>query len=97
VVEQNKRSSTEADYVSNDALRSMCENVLQLLSTTVDNMDVVSCHCSPFHYCEVNTLYGIYVMLICRNVDEKKHILIECRVCVVHGYMSIYTSEFFSG
>jgi len=30
------------DNVSNDALRAMCENVLQLLSTTVDNMDIVS-------------------------------------------------------
>jgi len=49
VVKQNKRPSTEADHVSNDALRSMCENVLQLLSTTVDNMDIVSCQCCLFN------------------------------------------------
>jgi hypothetical protein len=39
---QNKRPPADVDFVSNDALRGMCENVLQLLSTTVDNMDVVS-------------------------------------------------------
>ena len=44
---QNKRLTADVDAVSNDALRSMCENVLQLLSTTVDNMDIVSCHCLP--------------------------------------------------
>lgn len=40
---QTKRPP-DPDYVSNDALRLMCENVLQLLSTTVDNMDSVSTH-----------------------------------------------------
>ena len=39
---QSKRP-LDAEFVSNEALRSMCENVLQLLSTTVDNMDYVSC------------------------------------------------------
>jgi hypothetical protein len=39
---QNKKPSPDVDYVSNDALRGMCENVLQLLSTTVDSMDIVS-------------------------------------------------------
>uniref|UniRef100_A0A2R5LMZ7 Putative heat repeat-containing protein 7a n=2 Tax=Ornithodoros turicata TaxID=34597 RepID=A0A2R5LMZ7_9ACAR len=29
------------DYVSNEALRTMCENVLQLLTTTVDNIEKV--------------------------------------------------------
>ena len=55
---QNKRSATDADSVSNDALRSMCENVLQLLSTTVDNMDIVSRRLSPQHDRE---LYGCFV------------------------------------
>jgi len=47
---QSKRPSADSDSVSNDALRSMCENVLQLLSTTVDNMDVVSSWLMLFHY-----------------------------------------------
>lgn len=29
------------DYVSNEALRTMCENVLQLLTTTVDNIEKI--------------------------------------------------------
>ena len=35
------RRPGDLDYVSNDALRSMCDNVLLLLSTTVDNMQCV--------------------------------------------------------
>ncbi|KAK2156623.1 hypothetical protein NP493_1946g00003 [Ridgeia piscesae] len=35
------RRPIDPDYVSNDALRSMCDDVLLLLSTTVDNMQYV--------------------------------------------------------
>ena len=40
LVFQGKRPN-DPEYVSNEALRAMCENVLQLLSNTVENMDVV--------------------------------------------------------
>lgn len=38
---QGKRS-TDPEYVSNQALRLMCDNVLQLLATTVEDMEPVS-------------------------------------------------------
>lgn len=35
------RRPTDLDFVSNEALRTMCENVLQLLTTTVDDIDKI--------------------------------------------------------
>lgn len=41
LIKQGKRS-TDPEYVSNQALRLMCDNVLQLLATTVEDMEPVS-------------------------------------------------------
>lgn len=38
--DQGKRSN-DPEYVSNQALRLMCDNVLQLLATTVEDMESV--------------------------------------------------------
>lgn len=57
---QVKRSA-DPDYVSNEALRSMCDSVLSLLSTTVENMDQVI-----FIY-QILTLVCMYV---CMCVSE---------------------------
>ena len=40
---QGKRNP-DIEYVSNQALRMMCDNVLQLLTTTVDDMEQVQLH-----------------------------------------------------
>jgi hypothetical protein len=39
---QRQSTATDPEYVSPEALRAMCDNVLQLLANTVDNMDGVS-------------------------------------------------------
>lgn len=36
------RRTEDPNYVSNEALRGMCENVMHLLTTTVDKMENVS-------------------------------------------------------
>lgn len=36
------RRTDDPNYVSNEALRGMCENVIHLLTTTVDKMENVS-------------------------------------------------------
>ena len=46
---QGKRP-LDPEYVSNEALRAMCENVLQLLCNTVENMDVVSPFSARFRF-----------------------------------------------
>ena len=38
---QAKRRPTDPETVTDDALRMMCENVLQLMTTTVDGIDQV--------------------------------------------------------
>ena len=38
---QSKRRPTDPETVTDDALRMMCENVLQLMTTTVDGIDQV--------------------------------------------------------
>ncbi|XP_074645058.1 maestro heat-like repeat-containing protein family member 1 [Tubulanus polymorphus] len=39
--DSQSRRPTDAEYVSNDALRSMCGNILQLATTTVEKMEAV--------------------------------------------------------
>ena len=40
---QRQAATSDPEYVSPEALRSMCDSVLQLLANTVDNMDGVRC------------------------------------------------------
>ena len=39
--EPQGRRPNDPEYISNDALRLMCANVLQLITTTIDKMEVV--------------------------------------------------------
>ncbi|ELT91566.1 hypothetical protein CAPTEDRAFT_173785 [Capitella teleta] len=60
------RRPTDPEYVSNDALRSMCDNVLQLLTTTVDNMGKVLW---PFLLeCVIPEKYTMAQSTICRCI-----------------------------
>lgn len=56
---------TDFDYVSNEALRTMCENVLQLLTTTVDDIDKIMWP-SLFEY------------LLCEELTSAVGILCKC-------------------
>ncbi|KAK8769621.1 hypothetical protein V5799_013914 [Amblyomma americanum] len=56
---------TDFDYVSNEALRTMCENVLQLLTTTVDDIDKLMW---PF----------LFEYLLCEELTPAVGIICKC-------------------
>ncbi|KAI0215333.1 Maestro heat-like repeat-containing protein family member 1 [Lamellibrachia satsuma] len=62
------RRPNDPDYVSNDALRSMCDDVLLLLSTTVDNMQGVLW---PYLLeCIVPEQYTDAMATVCRTIGH---------------------------
>ena len=64
-----KKGPADPDSVSNTALRSMCESVLQLVTTTIDIMEGVSLFLYFYVLCSFSItaacIYSSYCFFIC--------------------------------
>ena len=68
--------------MSNEALRSMCENVLQLMSTTVDNMETVREQCTTALINLVQNLLSFLNVYNNMQPEDEIKCHIRCILCL---------------